>query len=52
MRRLFVDRRHGDRAARRVVAGEVKPGFQTPNLAFGADYILDFDGVAREDLDR
>ena len=37
-------------AARRVVAGEVKPGFQTPSLAFGADYILNFDGVTREDL--
>ena len=37
-------------AARRVAAGQVKPGFQTPSLAFGADYILDFDGVAREDL--
>jgi short subunit dehydrogenase-like uncharacterized protein len=38
-------------AATRVAAGEVKPGFQTPSLAFGADYILGFDGVAREDLD-
>jgi short subunit dehydrogenase-like uncharacterized protein len=38
-------------AARRVAAGEVKPGFQTPSLAFGADYILAFDGVTREDLD-
>ena len=38
-------------AARRVAAGEVKPGFQTPSLAFGADYILNFDGVTREDLD-
>jgi short subunit dehydrogenase-like uncharacterized protein len=37
-------------AARRVAAGEVKQGFQTPSLAFGADYILDFDGVTREDL--
>ena len=37
-------------AARRVAAGEVKPGFQTPSLAFGADYILSFDGVTREDL--
>ena len=36
--------------ARRVAAGEVKPGFQTPSLAFGADYILDFEGVTREDL--
>ena len=38
-------------AARRVAAGEVKPGFHTPSLAFGADYILNFDGVTREDLD-
>ena len=37
-------------AARRVAAGEVKPGFQTPSLAFGADYILSFEGVTREDL--
>jgi short subunit dehydrogenase-like uncharacterized protein len=37
-------------AAQRVAAGEVKPGFQTPSLAFGADYILKFDGVTREDL--
>ena len=37
-------------AASRVAAGEVEPGFQTPSLAFGADYILDFDGVTREDL--
>ena len=35
----------------RVVAGEVKPGFQTPSLAFGADYILNFDRVTSEDLD-
>ncbi len=39
-------------AARRVAAGEVKPGFQTPSRAFGADYILTFDGVIREDLNR
>jgi short subunit dehydrogenase-like uncharacterized protein len=37
-------------AARRVGAGEVRPGFQTPSLAFGADHILNFDGVTREDL--
>jgi short subunit dehydrogenase-like uncharacterized protein len=36
-------------SAQRVAAGEVKPGFQTPSLAFGADYILNFDGVTRED---
>ena len=39
-------------AAKRVAAGEVKPGFQTPSLAFGADYILGFNGVTREDLNR
>ncbi len=39
-------------AARRVAAAEVKPGFQTPSLAFGVDYILGFDGVTREDLNR
>jgi len=37
-------------AARRVAGGEFKPGFQTPSLAFGADYILSFEGVTREDL--
>jgi short subunit dehydrogenase-like uncharacterized protein len=36
--------------ARRVAAGEFKPGFQTPSLVYGADYILGFDGVTREDL--
>jgi len=39
-------------AARRVAAGEVKLGFQTPSLAFGADCILNFDGVTREDLNN
>ena len=39
-------------AARRVADGEVEAGFQTPSRAFGADYILGFDGVTREDLDR
>jgi hypothetical protein len=39
-------------AAKRVADGEVVAGFQTPSLAFGADYILDFDGVTREDLNR
>ena len=27
-------------AAKRVADGELKPGSQTPSLAFGADYIL------------
>ena len=36
--------------ARRVAAGDIKPGFQTPSRVFGADYILRFDGVTCEDL--
>jgi short subunit dehydrogenase-like uncharacterized protein len=36
--------------AGRVAAGQVKSGFQTPSLAFGADYILGFEGVTRQDL--
>ena len=36
--------------ARRVVAGDLAPGFQTPSLAYGADFILQFPGVTREDL--
>ena len=37
-------------AARRVAAGDSRPGFQTPSRVFGNDYILSFDGVTREDL--
>jgi len=37
-------------AAMRVAAGDLKPGFQTPSLAFGPDYILGFEGVIREEL--
>ncbi len=37
-------------AAMRVAAGGCKPGFQTPSLAFGPDYILGFEGVTREEL--
>jgi len=36
--------------ARRVASGEFTAGFQTPSLAYGADYILGFDGVRREDM--
>jgi short subunit dehydrogenase-like uncharacterized protein len=36
--------------AKRVMAGEIKAGFQTPSLAFGADYVLGFAGVTRDDL--
>ncbi|WP_132058313.1 saccharopine dehydrogenase family protein [Halorussus amylolyticus] len=37
-------------SARRVLSGEVAPGFQTPGSAFGPDYVLAFDGVEREDV--
>ena len=37
-------------AVRRVLAGETTPGFLTPSLAFGADFIMQFPGVVREDL--
>jgi short subunit dehydrogenase-like uncharacterized protein len=35
---------------KRILSGEFKPGFQTPSLAYGTDFILQFDGVQREDL--
>jgi len=34
----------------RMLNGEYKPGFQTPSLVYGADFILQFDGVKREDI--
>ncbi len=36
--------------ARRIAAGEAKPGFQTPSLVFGSDFILQFKGARREEL--
>jgi short subunit dehydrogenase-like uncharacterized protein len=36
-------------AAERVLAGTVAPGFHTPARAFGADFVLGFDGVRRWD---
>jgi short subunit dehydrogenase-like uncharacterized protein len=40
----------GVEAARRILAGEAKPGFQTPATAFGADFVLGLPDVKREDL--
>jgi short subunit dehydrogenase-like uncharacterized protein len=37
-------------AVERVLRGEFKPGFQTPSMAYGADFILEFEGVKREEL--
>jgi short subunit dehydrogenase-like uncharacterized protein len=37
-------------AVEKVLAGKALPGFQTPSLAFGADFMLEIQGVIREDL--
>ncbi|MCE4224629.1 NAD(P)H-binding protein [Methylobacterium sp. C25] len=36
--------------ARRAAAGEARPGYQTPATAYGADFIVPFEGVERQDL--
>ena len=35
---------------KRILSSDYKTGFQTPSKAYGADFILQFDGVRREDL--
>jgi short subunit dehydrogenase-like uncharacterized protein len=35
--------------AEKVLDGQAPPGFQTPSLAYGADFILEFGGVNRTD---
>jgi short subunit dehydrogenase-like uncharacterized protein len=37
-------------AVRKVLAGSAPAGYQTPALAYGADFILACEGVTREDL--
>ena len=37
-------------AVKRVLAGDMKPGFQTPSLAYGPDFALECEGVTREDV--
>jgi len=37
-------------ATQKVLAGNTSPGFQTPALAYGADFVLECEGVTREDL--
>ena len=39
-------------SARRVLEGEVNEGFQTPASAFGSEFVLEFDGVEREDVEQ
>jgi saccharopine dehydrogenase (NAD+, L-lysine-forming) len=43
--------RTGVAALERVMNGGATPGFRTPSLAFGADFVLGIEGVTREDLD-
>lgn len=40
----------GVEIVQRVLSGEFKPGFQTPSLAYGADFILQFYRAERYDL--
>ncbi|MBX3497669.1 MAG: saccharopine dehydrogenase NADP-binding domain-containing protein [Parvibaculum sp.] len=35
---------------RRVLAGDATPGYQTPSSVFGADFITEFDGCVRTDI--
>jgi short subunit dehydrogenase-like uncharacterized protein len=37
-------------AVQKVLAGNVSAGFQTPARAYGADFVLEGEGVTREDL--
>lgn len=36
--------------ARKVLAGEFAPGFQTPARVYGADLVMECEGVTREDV--
>ena len=38
-------------AIEKVLAGHAPSGFQTPSSAYGANFILEIEGVVREDLD-
>jgi short subunit dehydrogenase-like uncharacterized protein len=38
-------------AVKKVLAGIAPPGFQTPAMAYGADFVLECEGVTREDID-
>lgn len=38
-------------AMEKIMVGNVSPGFQTPAMAFGADFVLECNGVQRNDID-
>lgn len=35
---------------KRILNGECKAGFQTPSLAYGKDFIMQFQGIQRQDI--
>jgi short subunit dehydrogenase-like uncharacterized protein len=37
-------------AVRKVLGGAIAPGFQTPARAYGSEFVMDGEGVTREDL--
>lgn len=38
-------------AVERVLAGDLQPGFRTPSLAWGPDFVMEVEGVTREDVE-
>ncbi|HEX5726040.1 MAG TPA: saccharopine dehydrogenase NADP-binding domain-containing protein [Longimicrobiaceae bacterium] len=38
-------------AVERVLAGDAPPGFRTPSLAWGPDFVLELEGVTRENVE-
>ncbi len=38
------------RIAERIMEGKLKPGFQTPAACYGADLVMEIEGVKREDV--
>jgi short subunit dehydrogenase-like uncharacterized protein len=36
---------------KKILAGIAPPGYQTPAMAFGADFVLECEGVIREDVE-
>ncbi|MFZ1700032.1 MAG: saccharopine dehydrogenase NADP-binding domain-containing protein [Pyrinomonadaceae bacterium] len=37
--------------AEKILAGDFTPGYQTPAKAYGADLVMEIDGVSRQDVD-
>jgi short subunit dehydrogenase-like uncharacterized protein len=37
---------------RKILDGNFTPGFQTPAKAYGADLVLQIDGVSRRDVEQ